>query len=66
MPLSRYAKAMVAYLGFAVPIPNVLMLAGSFIVAGLVIGCIETSQHASVVALLLPICVGQPSDCLRR
>lgn len=42
---------LLAYLGFAVPTPNVLVLAGSFIVAGLAIDCIETSQHASVAAL---------------
>jgi len=42
---------LLAYLGFAVTVPNVLILAGSFIVAGLAIGCIETSQHASVAAL---------------
>jgi MFS family permease len=42
---------LLAYLGFAVAVPNVLILAGSFIVAGLAIGCIETSEHASVAAL---------------
>ena len=42
---------LIAYLGFATPFPNVLILAGSFILAGLAIGCIETSQHASVAAL---------------
>jgi MFS family permease len=42
---------LLAYIGFAVSVPNVLILAGSFIVAGLAIGCIETSQHASVAAL---------------
>jgi len=42
---------LVAYLGFAVSVPNVLVLAVSFIVAGLAIGCIETSQHAAVASL---------------
>lgn len=42
---------LVAYLGFAVAVPNVLILAGSFVIAGLAIGCIETSEHASVAAL---------------
>ncbi len=42
---------MVAYLGFAISVPNLLALAGSFIVAGLAIGCIETSQHAAVASL---------------
>lgn len=42
---------LVAYLGFAVSVPNLLILAGSFFVAGLAIGCIETSQHTSVAAL---------------
>ena len=40
-----------AYLGFAVSVPNVLLLAVSFILAGLAIGCIETSQHAAVASL---------------
>ncbi len=34
---------LLAYLGFAVPTPNVFML------AGLAIGCIETSEHAAAV-----------------
>jgi MFS family permease len=42
---------LVAYLGFAIAVPNVLILAGSFVIAGLAIGCIETSEHASVAAL---------------
>ena len=42
---------LLAYLGFAISIPNVLILAGSFIVAGFAIGCIETSEHASVAGL---------------
>jgi MFS family permease len=42
---------LIAYLGFAVPFPNVLILAGSFMLAGLAIGCIKTSQHTSVAAL---------------
>ncbi|MBA2395569.1 MAG: MFS transporter [Ktedonobacteraceae bacterium] len=42
---------LLAYLGFAVSAPNVVVLAVSFIVAGLAIGCIETSQHAAVASL---------------
>ena len=42
---------LIAYLGFAVWVPNVLVLAVSFIIAGLAIGCIETSQHAAVASL---------------
>lgn len=42
---------LVAYHGFAISGANVLILAGSFIVAGLAIGCIETSQHTSMAAL---------------
>jgi MFS family permease len=41
----------VAYLGFAISVPNIIVLTGSFILAGIAIGCIETSQHASVAAL---------------
>jgi len=42
---------LLAYLGFAVAVPNVFVLAGSFIVAGLAIGCIETCEHAAVATL---------------
>ena len=42
---------LLAYLGFAITVPNVFILAGSFVIAGLAIGCIETSEHASVAAL---------------
>ena len=42
---------LLAYLGFAIAVPNVFILAGSFVIAGLAIGCIETSEHASVAAL---------------
>lgn len=42
-----------AYLGFAVSMPSIALLAASFIVAGLAIGCIETSEHAAV-AILAP------------
>lgn len=42
---------LVAYLGFAVSTPNVVLLAVSFIVAGLAIGCIETSEHTAVATL---------------
>jgi MFS family permease len=44
---------LLAYLGFAVSVPNIALLAASFIVAGLAIGCIETSEHAAV-AILAP------------
>ena len=40
-----------AYLGFAVSVPSIGLLAASFVVAGLAIGCIETSEHAAVAAL---------------
>jgi MFS family permease len=39
---------LLAYLGFAISVPNIIILAVSFIVAGLAIGCIETSEHAAV------------------
>ena len=42
---------LVAYLGFAVSVPSIAVLAASFVVAGLAIGCIETSEHAAVAAL---------------
>jgi MFS family permease len=42
---------LLAYLGFAVSVPNIAILAASFIVAGLAIGCIETSEHAAVATL---------------
>jgi MFS family permease len=42
---------LVAYLGFAASVPNIAMLAASFIVADLVIGCIETCEHAAVATL---------------
>lgn len=42
---------MLAYLGFAVQFSNVLLLALSFSIAGIAIGCVETSQHASVASL---------------
>jgi MFS family permease len=42
---------LVAYLGFAVSVPSIALLAASFVVAGLGIGCIETSEHAAVAAL---------------
>lgn len=45
---------LVAYLGFAVSVPNIAILAISFIVAGLAIGCIETCEHATVAALAPP------------
>ena len=42
---------LLAYLGFAVSVPSITLLAASFVVAGLAIGCIETSEHAAVAAL---------------
>jgi MFS family permease len=42
---------LVAYLGFAVSVPSIVVLTASFVVAGLAIGCIETSEHAAVAAL---------------
>ncbi len=42
---------LVAYLGFAVSVSSIALLAASFVVAGLAIGCIETSEHAAVAAL---------------
>jgi MFS family permease len=45
------ALFLLVYLGFAIPSPHVLILALCFTAAGLAIGCIETSQHASVASL---------------
>ncbi len=42
---------LVAYLGFAVSVPNIVILVASFIVAGLAIGYIETCEHAAVATL---------------
>lgn len=42
---------LIAYLGFAVSTPNITILAVSFLVAGLAIGCIETCEHAAVATL---------------
>lgn len=42
---------LLAYLGFAVSAPALAILAASFIVAGLAIGCIETSEHAAIAQL---------------
>jgi len=42
---------LLAYLGFAFQFPSVVLLALSFALAGVAIGCIETSQHASVASL---------------
>lgn len=42
---------LLAYLGFAISTPNIALLATSFIVAGLAIGCIETSEHAAVATM---------------
>lgn len=42
---------LLAYLGFAIQSASILILALSFIAAGVAIGCIETSQHASVASL---------------
>ncbi len=45
------ALFLIAYVGFAVPSPNVLILAGGFVAAGLGIGCVETSQNSAVASL---------------
>lgn len=42
---------LLSYLGFAIQSPNIIFLALSFIAAGVAIGCVETSQHASVASL---------------
>ena len=42
---------LLGYLGFAVQSPTVVILALSFTVAGVAIGCVETSQHAAVASL---------------
>jgi MFS family permease len=42
---------LLAYLGFSVQSPNIVILALSFTVAGVAIGCVETSQHAAVASL---------------
>jgi MFS family permease len=45
------ALFLVGYIGFAVPSPNLLVLAGGFVAAGVGIGCVETSQHTAVASL---------------
>lgn len=45
------ALFLIAYVGFAVPSPNLFVLVGSFIAAGVGIGCVETSQHTAVASL---------------
>jgi MFS family permease len=45
------ALFLVAYIGFAVPSPNLFVLAGGFVAAGVGIGCVETSQHTAVASL---------------
>lgn len=42
---------LLSYLGFAFQAPNIVFLAFSFIAAGVAIGCVEPSQHASVASL---------------
>jgi MFS family permease len=37
-----------AYLGFAAAGASVLVLAGSFVAAGVAIGCVETAEHAAI------------------
>jgi MFS family permease len=36
------ALFLIAYIGFAVPSPNLFVLVGSFVAAGMSIGCFET------------------------
>lgn len=45
---------LLAYLGFAVTGPSVLLLRISFVLAGVAIGCVETSQHTAVASLAPP------------
>ena len=45
------ALFLIAYVGFAVPSPNLIVLAAGFVAAGVGIGCVETSQHAAVASL---------------
>ena len=45
---------LLAYLGFAFTEPRVLLLGLSFVLAGLAIGCVETSQHTAVASLAPP------------
>ncbi|GAA1720514.1 MFS transporter [Fodinicola feengrottensis] len=40
-----------AYVGFAFPITNLVLLGIPFLAAGLAIGCVETAQHSAVAAL---------------
>jgi MFS family permease len=45
------ALFLIAYIGFAVPSPNLFVLAFGFVAAGVGIGCVETSQHTAVASL---------------
>lgn len=45
------ALFLVGYVGFAVPSPNLFVLAGGFVAAGVGIGCVETNQHTAVASL---------------
>ena len=45
------ALFLIAYVGFAVPVPNLFVLVGGFVAAGVGIGCVETSQHTAVASL---------------
>jgi MFS family permease len=43
-----------AYVGFAVETSSLFILAPAFMVAGVAIGCVETSQHAAVASFASP------------
>jgi MFS family permease len=45
---------LVAYLGFAISVKSIAILATAFLVAGLAIGCIETCEHTAVATLAEP------------
>ncbi len=45
---------LLAYLGFALTGPSLVLLGLSFVLAGLAIGCVETSQHTAVASLAPP------------
>ena len=61
-----------AYLRFAVSAPNLVVLTPGFLLAGVVIGCVETSQHTAVASLALTALRGSafgllaPTGCATR
>lgn len=42
---------LLAYVGFALTGPSLVLLGLSFVLAGLAIGCVETSQHTAIASL---------------